>query len=172
MIYLAGPFFNEVQEASAWKLIALCKDHKIEYFAPIEQDSIKIKTPEQAQKVFDSNTKNIEECEIILAQLEWLMPEHHELRVVKNIGVQDSVSFLIESPPLNLPDTGTVFEMGAGFLAGKEIIGYMTKPQEKLNLMLAQSCDGFLKGWSQIEAYLASGCLKSCTVNRWVGEIQ
>ena len=171
MIYLGGPFFNPKQVEVAKKMIELCKKYEVDYFAPLEQDSAVIKDEKQAKEVFDNNINNIDQCTILLAQLEWLMPEGQELRVIEDHG-EVVQNILLKSPPLNLPDTGTVFEMGAAYLTGTNIIGYMTEPQEKINLMLAQSCEGFLHGWEQIEAFFASDCSLSCTMKKWEGKIQ
>ena len=171
MIYLAGPFFNKVQRDAAWKLIALCKLAHVEYFAPIEQDSIRINSPEKAAKVFANNIEAMMNSSIMLAQLDWLMLNGEELRVVKemNIGLERP-AYRELSPILNLPDTGTVFEMGYAHGLNMEIIGYTITEQSRINLMLAQACSGFLKGWAAIETWLEKDT--SVLDLQWRGKIQ
>lgn len=95
---------------------------------------------------------------------------------------------LLCSPPLNVPDSGTVWEMGYATCLrevrgaevarraanGQEsiqehvnapdlrpvIVAYTTAPQQSLNLMLARSAQAYLQGWPAVEEFLATGVLQ------------
>lgn len=51
-------------------------------------------------------------------------------------------------------DTGTLWEMGAAYAYGTPLVIYSPNPQRRLNVMLSQSCEGFLAGWEKVEQFL------------------
>ena len=52
-------------------------------------------------------------------------------------------------------DTGTVWEMGAAFMANRPLVIYSRNPDRKLNVMLAQGSTGFIAGDEAIEKFLS-----------------
>jgi len=175
-IYLAGPFFNPPQKDAAELIANLCVSHCQKYFSPLLSGGGPLKSPEHAAEVFASNVREIRRSKVVLAQLEWLMPPNREIRVV---GISSMVKIppTLESPPLNIPDSGTVWEVGYAaclrdssqletFVNGAPrfektplVIAYTTAPQSKLNLMLARSCDAYLNGWDAVHEFIHTGVI-------------
>lgn len=150
MIYLAGPFFNPVQLEAAQRVRDLCKQYKRDHYAPVDHGVV-LKTPEQAQQIFDENCEALRMANHVLVHLEWLMPAGDELHLVRN--------GLVAPAPIALPDTGTVWEMGyAASLADDFneplVVAYTVQPAPKLNLMLARSAQGYLNGWAEVEEFV------------------
>jgi nucleoside 2-deoxyribosyltransferase len=73
-------------------------------------------------------------------------------------------------------DTGTIWEMGAAYAYGKQVVVYSPNPDRKLNVMLAQGAQGFLAGWDEIESFLTPPTTTERDFNweavkSWVGEV-
>lgn len=71
-------------------------------------------------------------------------------------------------------DTGTLWEMGAAYMAGTPLVIYSPNPDRKLNVMLAQGSQGFLAGWDAIENFLLPQEARTFNwdaVKRWDGEV-
>lgn len=50
-------------------------------------------------------------------------------------------------------DTGTVWEMGYAHAIGRPVVTFTAK-EGKMNVMLAQGCNGFLRDWEAVEKFL------------------
>lgn len=108
-IYLAGPFFNGPQHEAAIRIANLCAHYGVKYFSPLLAGGGPIKSPEHAAEVYSRNCRELNVSAVVLAQLEWLMEPDRQVRVVDPIG---PTSGIFASPPLNIPDSGTVWELG------------------------------------------------------------
>jgi hypothetical protein len=76
--------------------------------------------------------------------------------------------------PLNLPDTGTVWEMGFAYAVNMfsrrmDIYGFTTRPRtDKLNLMLTKSCKGVISGLEELTKFLKG---EESVAKPWEGHI-
>ena len=126
-IYLAGPFFNADQLATAEAVEEACNNAGVESFSP----RLKCCCPPNASMAqrkasFDMNTEAIKQCDLVLACIDDF-------------------------------DAGTMWEMGFAFALKKPVYAYTLVPGRGLNLMLAQSCAGFINGISQLAKFLSVG---------------
>lgn len=161
--YLAAPFFNLVQIALVEKIEGLFKKYDYPLFSPRLQHgnkTTKIETSEQARQVFDKNLDEILACTHMLAVVDWLLPTGQEIRCLTNsqihdLGTGSAISAMGTSEPLNLPDIGTVWEMGVGYEASCDIIIYTERGKDSgLNIMLTQCAQGVIRGLEHLERYL------------------
>lgn len=114
--YIAGPFFNPAQVAVIESIEQAFVAADVAAFSPRLCDENKKgpPTPEGAAVIFDRNVKGLLKCSHLLAVLDWKLQEGYQIRV----GRQRDESWqpLVEVGPLNIPDSGTVFEMGAAHM--------------------------------------------------------
>lgn len=135
-VYLAGPFFNAEQvdvleniEACAGRFGYELFSPRVECFCPPQAP------PEQRQKSFEMNCTGIYTSDFVLARIDDF-------------------------------DPGTIWELGFAYglrfkmredlaeVAMPKVYAYTTVPSRGLNLMLAQSVDGFLQGLSSVYKFL------------------
>ena len=159
--YIAAPFFNPPQLELVKSLESVFSSQKRWAFSPRLQHGEKpvaINTKHIAAEVFLENYRAIQRCDFMVAVVDWLMPPSIELRVVKECnaeGLPYGPLFESKSPPLNLPDTGTVWEMGMAFALKKPVVMFTVRPPtDKLNIMLTESCVGIARGVERLAAYL------------------
>jgi len=128
-VYLAGPFFTQEQAIVIRRIEAILADLKIECFSP-SRDQPQFRhdaAPEEkcrlSREIYAGNLQAIRNGDLMLACIDDF-------------------------------DPGTIWEMGyaRGLFAAYRIIAFTTQ-HHGLNLMLAESCDGFLSGYGQIEQY-------------------
>ena len=166
--YLAGPFFNPLQKAWAEKVRDLVIDADRHYYAPVEnmfQDRIHDK--EKADKVFQDNVENLLHASVVLCQFDWLLAPKQELCVM------DTYHNIAITGPLNIPDAGTIWEMGYAcalrrirnipfriHVRGPAVVGYFSQKTDKLNLMLARSCDAFYNGEEEVKRFIKEGSIR------------
>lgn len=151
--YLAAPFFNPTQVSLVKMIEGAFEQSRTRLFSPRLQHrdkDFKIDTVEKARQVFDMNAAAIRNCCGMLAVVDWAMEEDTQLRAMrKNRAV---------GPPLHLPDTGTVWEMGAAYGFDKPVVIFTERTQQdKLNVMLTQGANGVLYGTSRLVDWLDSG---------------
>lgn len=133
--YIAGPFFNPEQKEIIKVVEDLTSRENLHSFSP-SRDSIVISattSKSELRKVFDSNWIAIDDSDLVIAVLDYAGAE---LFFEKN-GSKNIVS---------IPDSGTIWELGYAFARNKPIIGYFTKPPQKVNLMLSEGIDAFCVG--------------------------
>jgi nucleoside 2-deoxyribosyltransferase len=169
-VYLASPFFNDKQLAMVKLLEILIENAGYECCSP-HRDGTFVQPndpPEIAQKVFYCNVAEATGATIMVANIDWLLPDNHEVRTVswpeevdmefsrskKDRVVSGAGAIKIDpsvmgpptkernvcmagvhSPALNVPDSGTVFEMGLAFAANVPLIT-VSQHDKPLNLML------------------------------------
>jgi len=144
-IYVAGPFFNPVQKEHALKVAKHLKDEMHEYFAPVEHMFV-TGGKESVETVFERNVQEMEECDMLLAQLDYPTPAQTYVKLITPIPANDKV--------ITHPDTGTVWEMGYAACMELPVIGYTTKKLTAMNLMLVRGCRGIV---SDVFKYIDSG---------------
>lgn len=155
MIYLAAPFFNEPQLEAVRTAETLMTELAIPFFSPRQQHKegvpVPIRSAAEARDIFDVNADKLEECEAVLAVLSYLLPENQELALCDSTR---SGRLRVE-----LPDTGTVWEMGYAAGAVKPVYGWIPGvAPRKVNLMLTQGCAGVVQGLDGLKHLL--NCIK------------
>lgn len=167
--YLAAPFFNPAQSHLCAQIEDMFKLKGVQLFSPRSQDANRKKEldNEDARQIFRTNVDNVIGCTHMLAVIDWLMPPEMEVRTVKytlSVNPKDQTQSLqtdFIGGPLNIPDPGTVFEMGMmyGISAVQSwtpyIYGFtMRKPGEKVNIMLTQALAGTIYGLDDLHGFL------------------
>lgn len=123
-VYLAGPFFNEEQRIVAATVEQLAEASGLDYFSP----RLRCCCPPDAS----------------YAQRKMSFDMN-----VNAIELSDLVLARIDDF-----DPGTMWEMGYAFRAKRPVYAYTTVDGRGLNLMLAQSCKGFICGFDQLREFL------------------
>lgn len=126
-IYLAGPFFTTAQLDTAEFVEGACSAAGVDAFSP----RLKCCCPSNAS----------------MAQRKASFDMNTEA-----IKQCDLVLACIDDF-----DAGTMWEMGFAFALKKPVYAYTLVPGRGLNLMLAQSCAGFINGTLQLAKFLSKG---------------
>lgn len=144
-VYIAAPFFNPAQVAWCEDLEKRLTDVKWEFFSPRLQHDGKpdMTNPRYAAHTFVQNVRAIDWCNVMIANVDWLLPEGQEVRLLDSQQPMGG-ELLFKSGPLNLPDAGTMWELGLAFprkIYGSMAVILVTKACNredwKPNLMLA-----------------------------------
>lgn len=167
--YLAGPFFNHAQLALIQRLERAFEDHQIECFSPRLQHGEKptpIETANQAQQVFAENARALKACRGVVAVVDWTTVGSVCIRA--GIDRADGTFETVRGEPINLPDTGTVWEMGVAYAYNRPVVMYTERPvHAKLNIMLTQSCLGVARSEKQLMEFLTNE--QARTLDTWKG---
>ena len=166
LIYLAGPFFNVAQiELCRQVKDVLAKNSDFEIFWPYEANpKVTISNPDEAQRVFEENDDMIEESCVMIAIVDWVLPKDEYIVRMKGGRFQER---------LNIPDAGTVWEMGAAWSNGTAVVLFSNATNRKVNLMLSQSAKGVIYGLNQLWEFIKPVKRLSLNWNRlsnWKGE--
>lgn len=153
MIYIAAPFFNGAQ-----KVIVRCIERAItwagySYYSP-ETDSGSLDlSPEMRgnstfwKQVFNNNVQAIKDSILMIAVLDYALPEGQELRVCDTRNGYDTVR------RVEIPDSGVVWEMGDAYQR-VDIVGYRELEPTTMNLMLAKTVTGMVYGLDNLADFL------------------
>lgn len=125
-IYLAGPFFNEKQLALTKWLEESCKSAGLDYFSPRERCCC----PPDAS----------------MAQ--------RKLTFDMNTNGIENCDLVLAC--IDDYDAGTMWEMGYAHALNKKVVAYSMVPGRGLNLMLAQSCVGFINGEEALKEFIGT----------------
>jgi nucleoside 2-deoxyribosyltransferase len=114
--YIAGPFFNPAQSAVIDMIEQTFTLSGVEAFSPrlCDENRKGPPTKEGAEIIFERNVKGLLKCSHMIAVLDWKLPAGQVIRGAKMVD-----HFIVDewtTPPLNIPDSGTVFEMGAAHM--------------------------------------------------------
>ena len=152
-IYLAGPFFNDAQNSWMDKLESKCEQLKVPYFSP-RKAGYDIK--DGWRTIFNADWKNILKNDLVLANINWDLPENQELMIASSEFNQykDICNKPHGIEVAKFPDSGTIWEIG--FAYGNKIpaIAYSQKPINKINLMITESVENILIGEQEIFKFL------------------
>ena len=125
-VYIAGPFFNEEQKAVIEKIKNILKELKISYFSP--GDELPILEGKKSSK------KDREK--VFIGNCNGITYSNFVIAVIDDF------------------DPGTLWEMGFAFNDGRPILAYSDVPDRGLNIMLEQSCVGFVNGEKELKQWL------------------
>lgn len=184
-IFIASPLFNPEQIAIIEKIEELLTKAGYTYYSARKHSGSDRLTTEQKRSlknwdpVFESNVQGLDECTVMIAVLEYALPEKQRLSLVVDEEDMERGTAINEITTLELPDAGTVWEMGYHKAQNKIVIGFHTDRAKHLNLMLTHGCDAMVKGFDQLEEFLThplhdvepprsiATALKKCVDNRW-----
>jgi hypothetical protein len=151
-VFLAGPFFNADQRVTMdW--LATCfelEGHRT-FHPRRDVGRVDPTDPVDAKRCFDEDIKGLEDCTVVVFNLEYQLPDFQKLALVDLAHRSEEV--------LHLPDTGTVWEMGCAWNMGLSGVGWFPTlsadllRMKPLNLMLTQSLRGFLLGKHEMAAW-------------------
>ncbi len=132
LFYLAGPFFKPEQIHVLEEIEQKADELGLSYFSPRRELHCPPGAPfEERTKAFVGNCSGIQNAEFVLARIDDFDPG-----TVWELGYAFGVS---KSRPMGAP---------------KKMYAFTTVEGRGLNLMLAQSCDGFLQGMPAVLAFL------------------
>lgn len=155
-IYIAAPFFNLPQNQIVVAIESALDSNSFPYYSPRIHSGSAYMTPEQRkdpkawEPVFKSNTDELDRCDLMIAVIEYAMPDTQSVTLnTWEIGQGGGNPVKLE-----VPDSGVVWEMGAFHHMGKPIVAFHSSGAKKLNLMLSHSCNGFIRGFDQLKQFL------------------
>lgn len=152
-VYIAGPFFNKTQNEHLDQIIEMLELVGLPYYSPRDHSGSKGLKPNPADRgwndVFKSNVDELQDCDVILANLHWALNPDTRLCLV-----QASEGGGISLVDIALPDSGTVWEMGWAYAHQKPIVAFTPKANAKLNLMLAKTYDALVVGFENLRGFL------------------
>lgn len=172
--YLAAPFFNAPQLELVRQIEEIFEVRQRGLFSPRLQHKGDEKVPKvldekTAQTLFVENRRAIEAAAGMLAVTDYLLPRGEVLRSCQGAGGEGNAK--VFGPPLELPDTGTVWELGYAhaMLPPGNVILFTSKPagSGSMNIMLSQSAAGICYGLSNLKRFLETGNSKE--LGRWQG---
>lgn len=177
--YLAAPFFNAAQISLVEQIEQAFAASGVDLISPRLQVSNKgVLTSDKAEIIFQRNMEDLSCCRYVLAVVDWKMPPEESVsafRRTKGRTTTGEASFSVEPVglPLNLPDSGTVFEMGAARAMCKDIIIYTDRSErEKLNVMLAKASRGVVRDIGQLCRFLNNGIFNWSEAPEYTGTLQ
>lgn len=155
-VYLAGPFFNTEQQMHIEMVEKILTRHHVSYFSPRKQGGVlKPKASRlDRRQILDTNVRGISEASCVLAVLDWMNPNDHAIHLVRTAPPDTLPSQVtLAGPPLNLPDTGTVWEIGFSYGIRVPVIGFLMNREGKFNAMLTEAMAGIAYGFEQLERF-------------------
>ena len=133
-VFIASPLFNPAQIAIIRDIETLLAENDFSFYsARLHSGSDKL-TPEQKRDlrawdpIFESNVQGLDDCDVMIAVLEYAFPDGQQLVLQDRRGLDagaDSIDTVLE-----LPDAGTVWEMGYHQAQGKLVLGFHSNKGE------------------------------------------
>lgn len=123
-VYLAGPFFTDQQRNTMQTVESLAKACGLDYFSP----RLRCFCPPNASA------------------------EQRRATFEANVNAIELADLVLAC--IDDFDAGTMWEMGYAYHAETPVFAYSMVPGRGLNLMLAQSCVGFLNGKQQLSKFM------------------
>lgn len=157
-VFIAAPLFNAPQIELIQEIeYAVSDSNKTFYSARLHSGSDTMTAEEKKimsnwDPVFQSNVDGLNAAELMIAVLEYPMPDDTALLLWRDSKEKPGEALVTN---VQLPDAGTVWEMGYFRALGKPVIGFHREQSGHLNLMLSHGCDGFLKDTVDLLRYLS-----------------
>lgn len=164
-IFIASPLFNGPQIETIIQIERLLSDYGYDFYsARLHSGSGKM-TSEQRKDinawdpVFDANEQGLNECRVMIAVLEYALPEGDKTELFQrgaHVGMDfdGEPEYASKRTRIELPDAGTVWEAGYFRAQGKLVLGFHTNQAKHLNLMLSHGCDGMIRGFGNLRTFL------------------
>jgi nucleoside 2-deoxyribosyltransferase len=151
-VFIAAPFFNSGQVAVVERIEQLCEKNGLPFYsARLHAGTVppeKKKDPTAWKPVFANDVQGIHDSDFLVAVLDYKFPNEDGGLYVHEPG------FVDDAFPIEIPDTGTVWEMGYAFSIGRPVVGFTLRSVEKLNLMLMLGVRGIVEGYEHLDTFL------------------
>lgn len=161
-IFIASPLFNGFQHQVIDRIEKLCGQKHLQFYSARKDSEPYIphgeakKDPDAWQPVFTNNEEGLEECTMMISVLNYYLPENESICSVLWSAPQDDEGRrnIVDVRPVELPDSGTVWEMGYFRALNKIVVGFHPEKRgDHLNLMLTHGCDALVSGWDNLEKF-------------------
>lgn len=170
-IYIAGPLFNQQQVAILEQIETILTETNHTYYSPrLDSGSDKL-TPEDKKvfenwtPVFKSNEQALWECDAMIAVVEYAMSDDTQLGIAADVQQGEGWCDVSSFTQVELPDSGTVWEMGYMRCMGKPIIIFHSgELTSKLNLMLIHGVDEVILGFDNLRSRMFE-----CKTHEYIG---
>jgi nucleoside 2-deoxyribosyltransferase len=163
-VFIASPLFNKPQVEIIHRIESMLAASGFEFYSARMHSGSADMTPEQRKdpKAWDpimaSNLRGLDECEAMIAVVEYAMPKGHNLCLHRSAELGKSDKPL----RVELPDAGTIWEMGYHRAQGKPIVAFHSiKQPDQLNLMLSHGICGVVTGWDDLAQFIQGPSAKS-----------
>jgi len=161
-VYIAAPFFNPHQLEMVKLIEEALAAAEIEAISPRKLGKLSPRaTAAKQQEVLDGNTLGIARCDAVLAVVQCLNSDGTGLALV------DAENEILRG--IELPDTGTAWEMG--YAAGLGVPTYAFFPDGnpgQQSVMLLRSCEGVIRGQREFLAWTRNAFIPPA----WDGEVR
>lgn len=184
-VFLASPLFNKEQHLLLDKVEGLLAKYGFDFYSARHHSGSASMTAEDRKDmakwdpIFEANVTGLNECQVCLANIGYQQPEGTRLAILRKLlphehyFTPDPRVFLQcgstipadsqlhgNGPHLatfaELPDAGTVWEMGYMHAQNRLVIGFHPEAQPAhMNLMLTHGCDGIVTGYDNLETFLS-----------------
>jgi hypothetical protein len=177
-VYIAAPLFNIPQIELIRYIEHTLRANHTSFFSPRslhDGAGTSISNVDQARYIKSANKSKLRECNVLLAVMDFRLPEGRQLAVVERRPLPPVVAQVIEggqesyfavTSPLNLPDTGVAWELGfyEALIDNDEenedgrqiVLYYHDTAAGKPNVMLAQGRK-VIFGGNQLQAWAGGG---------------
>lgn len=159
-VFIASPLFNAEQHEILNTLESLLQEHGHEFYSA-RHDSEGLLPPKEMRgnheawkPVFQNNLDGLNDCDVMIAVLNYALPSNQRIILSKEIYDKDW-GLHLEEKEIELPDSGTVWEMGYFTAFGKPVYGYHPTGGSHLNLMLTHGCTETITGEGNLRQFLA-----------------
>jgi nucleoside 2-deoxyribosyltransferase len=157
--FIASPLFNPEQIQIIKSIEVMLGQNDIGYYSARKHSGSHLLTPEEKQQVgrwkpvFKSNVDGLKKADVCIAVMNYVLPKGQSLALVESrkIGYASPLMHEVLRPGLQIPDTGTVWEMGYLSARGIPVIGYIPEQTASLNLMLPFGCDTMARTVDDLE---------------------
>jgi nucleoside 2-deoxyribosyltransferase len=156
--YIAGPFFNPAQVAIIERIEDTLHRMGFKYYSPRRDSGSADMTPEERkdfgawEPVMQSNINAVYQTHFCIAVVEYALPPEQAAYVVTD----DQFGHLVPVRRIEVPDAGTMFEVGAFRMAQKPVALFHSQRMPRANLMLSHGATSLLCGWDAFEEFLES----------------
>lgn len=171
LVYLAGPFFNAAQLEHIGIVESMLEELEISFYSARLKNLCPPDAPSEKRKeVFKDNVDGIRIASVVIALMDWLMPPNQSVFIC---GQRLDRAWVPHPPALNVPDSGTVFELGVAHTLNVPVIGFWKdKPTRPVNLMLQETTAGTIYGYEALSRFLSDLVLARYDVAMCVKELR
>lgn len=173
--YLAAPFFNPVQKELVISIRDAMVSRGYKVFMPLTDTPQfhPVQNMTQGQQILDSNVNGMRLSKILFAVQDFVLPENETLILErKQFAEKNDQKPRVQKIPMALPDAGVTFEQGFFFAQRRPIVLYSQNPHARINVMLACSAIGCLRGTDALEKFLGTnGRLNFDVIKQYDGKL-
>lgn len=163
-VFIASPLFNSRQIEIIEDLEGILEENELEYYSARKHSGSEKLSLEEKRKhtawepVYRSNETGLDECRIMIAVIDYALPYGQSVQLCRHEESGETAEWDIPIKKLDLPDSGTIFEVGYHRAQGKLVLSFFPEKKEvsHLNIMISHGTDGTILGWDNLETFLAS----------------